>query len=343
MRFDIRIAFAAATLALAACSGNFGSGTSYPGSPGMPPMGGPGSQQQSLPMPGTNPPGSPLPGTTQANGQDANGDTAVVSLASASSGGLQCPTTNGYSCLVRFNAPDQTPAPSPSSTSKGVKSKGKQSPSPSPSPSPAASPVPSGSPADLPSISPDGAGPGENPDPMASGAAASPAPSPTPSGPTMTLKVEAQPKDAPAMVHIPEGSLATVPLMDVTMTPSDDFVVNGNVVVQFTLPQEQITNRGFAVQLFEVQTHRKKHDYRAVYTFNKSTRQGTILSFAFTPPKLTVPKGSTYMFVLYGDDHPSATSTPASSASPSAAPSASPSASPSAPVAPSTIPSPPRK
>lgn len=332
MRFDVRIVFAAGAFALAACSGNFGTGTSYPGSPGMPPVGPNGQQQQSLPMPGTNNNGSPAPGASPFSAQATSGNSAVVPVSTASTTGLQCPVLNGYSCLLRFNAPNETPSPSPSPGAKSAASKGKQkqSASPSPSPSPSASPTPSPQPS---------GSPGDMPDPSESGTPGSPSPSPTPSGPTMTLKIEPQPKDAPTMVHIPTGSLAVVPLMDVTMTPSDDFLVNGNVIAQFTLPQAQIAGRGFAVQLFEVQTHRKKSDYRAIYTFNKSTREGSTLSFAFTPPKLTVPKGSTYMLVLYGDDHPSATPTPESSASPSAEPSAAASASPAGSPLPSPMPS----
>jgi len=142
----------------------------------------------------------------------------------------------------------------------------------------------------------------------------------------MALKLDVLAKDAPAMVHVPVKSMSVVALMQVTLTPSADFKLTGPALAQFTLPKEQLDGRGFALQLFERTTHRKKHSDRAIWEFAKSDRQGNTLTFSFTPPKIDVPKGSTYLLVLYGDDHPA---TPAPSASPSASPTALPSASPS--------------
>ncbi|HEY8296539.1 MAG TPA: hypothetical protein VIG32_00755 [Candidatus Baltobacteraceae bacterium] len=271
MKVTARAAIAALVLGLAACSGNFGTGTSVPGSV-LPPGGG-GSP---LPYPQSVGSGAPA---AQSTAVKSTGDTAVVPITDATNG-LQCPALDGYTCVLRFNVPDATPAPA---ATRGAHA-ASPSPSPSPSPTPAASPSP------------------------ASGA--SPEATATPSGPTMTLKLATLPKDAPAMVHVPAGSLATVALMDVTLTPSADFALDGNAVASFTLPKEQLSGRGFALQLFAVQNRHKKTAYRPIYTFDKSTLAGSTLSFAFRPPKLTVAKGTSYLLVLYGDDQPAATASP---------------------------------
>ncbi|HEY8314624.1 MAG TPA: hypothetical protein VIG51_10715 [Candidatus Baltobacteraceae bacterium] len=323
MKLGVRVACAVVAFALSACSGNFATGTSAPGGPGLPPFG-----QSPAPMPDANASFSPGP-NAESVAANAGGDTANVSLTDATAG-LQCPTVNGYSCLLRFNVPDATPSPSPSPSPKGKKSSrahakpvATPTPTPTPSPSPSPSPTPSASP-------PPAASPLAGHEPA--GASSSPAPRSSPSGPTMRLKVVPQPTDAPALVHVPAGSLATVALMDVTLVPSTDFTIDGNVVAQFTIPAEQLAQRGFAVQLFGVQTHHKKApSYRALYTFNKSSLQGNTLSFTFKPPKIKVVKGTTYLLVLYGDDHPAKPSTspsPNASGLPSASPSPTPSPSP---------------
>lgn len=138
----------------------------------------------------------------------------------------------------------------------------------------------------------------------------------------MTLKFAAKPKDAPGMVHVPLNSLNVTALAMITLTPSADLPLTGPAVVQLTLPKEQLDNRGFALQLFERTFKKKTHSDKAIWTFDKSTREENTLTFSFTPPKITVPKKSTYLLVLFGDDRPSS---PAPSGSPSAPPSASPS------------------
>jgi hypothetical protein len=128
------------------------------------------------------------------------------------------------------------------------------------------------------------------------------------------------------MVHVPANSLDVVPLEAVSIaTNNGDFPLNGWVDGQFTLPKEQVTERGFALQLFQQQTKKGKTSYTPIWTFDKSTLNGSTLSFSFKPPKMTIAKGSTYLLVLYGDDK---SKSPAS-ASPSPSPSASPGAAPS--------------
>ncbi len=276
MRTNLRAIIVVGVLALAACSGNFGTGTSSPGGSMIPP-GAPG-ENQPLSLPSDA--GSASPGASAASvAAPLGGDTAQLALSDAASG-LQCPDVNGYTCLLRLNAPDATPAPSSS-----PKGKTQSTPSPSPSPTPTATPAPS---------------------PLPSGELASPLPSATPTGPTMTLKVAVHPKGAPPMYRPPAGALGTTALMDVTLSPSEKFVLNGNVIAAFSLPKEELAQRGFALQIFQVQTHKKKSStLHPLYSFNKSSRDGSTLTFEFKPPKLTVPKDSTYLLVLYGDDHPS--------------------------------------
>ncbi|MDQ2871980.1 MAG: hypothetical protein M3R35_02495 [Candidatus Eremiobacteraeota bacterium] len=297
MNANLRAIVVASILALAACSGNFGTGTSAPGGSIIPP-GGPGDNQ---PLSAPNAAGTGGPGASAAAvATPPSGNTAQLALSDAASG-LQCPDLNGYTCLLRFNAPDATPTPS-SSTKNKTK--------PTPTPTPAPTPTPS-------------------PSPLPSGALATPSPTPTPAGPTMTLKLAVHPKDAPAMYHPPAGALGTTALMDVMVTPSEKFVLDGNVIAAFTLPKEELPKRGFAVQIFQVQTHKKKSaTLNPLYSYNKSSLDGTTLTFQFKPPKIAVPKNSTYLLVLYGDDHPAAASSAAPSASPSLSPSPAPASSP---------------
>jgi hypothetical protein len=139
------------------------------------------------------------------------------------------------------------------------------------------------------------------------------------------------------MVHVPDNSLDVVPLMMVTLTTNADFTLDGWVDAEFMLPKEQLTDRGFAVQLFAASTKRKHTSYTPIWTFDNSTLDGDTLTFSFKPEKkLTIAKGSTYVLVLYGDDKNKKSSpSPASSASPGATPSAAASVSPSPSASPS--------
>lgn len=149
----------------------------------------------------------------------------------------------------------------------------------------------------------------------------------------MTIKLDALPKDAPAMTNPDPKAVATTALLAVRMTVDADVAINGAASADFTLPQEQIGGRGFAVQLFE-ETHRKKKvidHYLGSYA--QSTLSGTTLHFALTSPAVTVKKGETWLLVLYGDERPSASASPMPSGSPAVSPSAAPSGSPATPAA----------
>lgn len=288
-----------AAMALAACSGgNFSTGTGMPQQGGLPPMG-----QGQTPMPPMDKNGLPVGAATSSASPGPVGN-AAYPIDDAQKG-FACPQMlDGYGCMLSFNLPPPTPAPSPAATSKNGKAKASPTPSPSPSPTPSPSP---------------------SPEPSGS---ASATPKPTASPATITLMAQAPPKDAPKMVHVPANTLDTVPLMMVQLTTNGDFNLDGWANAQFTLPKTEVDGRGFAVQLFQVNKHKKNVDYKPIWTFDKSTLDDTTLTFSFRPPKMTIAKGSTYMLVLYGDDKSTAPSALPSGAPGSATPQASPSAAP---------------
>lgn len=244
-------------------------------------------------LPFTPPPGgvSPLSGETpQANQTPASlaAQTVTYALSSAADG-FACSDTNGYSCLLRFNLPKE---------SSGAP---KQKPSPAPrTAAPSASPT--------------------SPLEDAVSNSSAPAATASPSGPTMALTMTALPNDAPKMVITSKTPLATVALVRVQLVPSDDFTLNGHAVAQFTLPHPELVDRGFAVQVFGETTHGKKHTTTPIITIARSALEGSTLTFRFTPPKLTIPKGRHYLIVLYGDARP-ATPTPVPSPNPFLSPS----------------------
>lgn len=125
------------------------------------------------------------------------------------------------------------------------------------------------------------------------------------------------------MVHVPKDVAKVNALMAVTITTSADFPLDGLAIATFNLPKEQIANRGFALQLFLQRMQGKTKVYAPVLSLDKSSLQKNTLIFGFTPPKMTVTKGNTYVLVLYGDDigtpgaSPTSSATPNSTASPS--------------------------
>ena len=212
--------------------------------------------------------------------------------------GFTCPQSGGFGCTLKLNAPPETPAPSPSPSGS---SRPSASPSPTPSPTPSPSPAPTSS--------------------------GSPAATPTPGAGAFAVTVSALPKDAPKMVITKKDAPPTVAVMMLTLVPSADFVLDGRAVADFTLPKEQVTGRGFAIQFFEETVKHKHHDIHPLYTLAKSTLVKQTLTFSMTPPKLTLPKGRKYFIVLFGDALPPATAAPPTG-SPSPAPDAGAAASP---------------
>ncbi len=138
-------------------------------------------------------------------------------------------------------------------------------------------------------------------------------------------------------------AVATTPLLAVRLTVDGDVTLDGSASADFTIPQEQVGGRGFAIQLFQ-ETQGKHHKVNDHYlgSYSQSTLTGNTLHFDFTPPLVTVKKGETWLFILYGDERPSATGSPAGAGSPPANGSPAPSGAPGASPAPesSTEPTP---
>lgn len=254
-----------------------------------------------------------IPSGTQASpASNATGNSAAQSSASApqslsfafsdAAHGFTCPESNGFGCTIKLNVPPETPAPSTS-----PKATASSSPTPSAAPSASSSASPSATPTATPSA-----------------------------GPSFALTMSALPKDAPKMVITNKDAPPTTAVVLITLVPSADFTLDGRAIAEFTLPKEQLANRGFAIQLFEETVRRKHHDIHPLYTLAKSVLVKQTLTFSMTPPKLTLPKGRKYFVVLYGDQQPVASASPAGSASPaaSASPQVTPSASPKASATP---------
>lgn len=307
------LALAAAALALAACSGNFsGGGGTVPPAPAAP-------QLQTTP-------GAKPSGDTSPNPQ-ASGDTATYPFSQAPAG-LPCPTVGGFSCTLQFNAPAPTPTPTatPKAGAKGKHpAKVKRTPKPTPTPTPTPSPTPSATPS---------AAPGDD-------ASAQPSPAPSssasPADANVTITLDALPKDAPQMQNPSDTALSTTPILALRLKADATIVLDGTAIAEFTLPQDQIGNRTYAVQLYkETQGKKGKHADTYVGGFDESTLDGNKLRFVFTPPKLQIKKDEVWLFVLYAAEVPSASGEPSGSPSGSASPAGS--ASPSPSPAPSDAP-----
>jgi len=298
-----------AALALAACSGNFGTG----GTGGVNPPTGPNAPA----TPAVAASGGASPAVA------ATGDTATYPFSQAPAG-LQCPTVSGYSCLIKFNAP--APTPTPTATPKGKqsasKSKAKPKAKPTASPSPTPSPTPSAAPSTSAAPAADGSA---QPSPAASGSA-----SPSPAAANVTLQLAALPKDAPAMTNPDPKALATTALIALRMHADATIIIDGTAIAEFTLPKDQLGGRSYAIQLYQETTDRKKRrNDKFVGTFSDSTLDGSTLRFVFTPPKLEIKKDEVWLFVLYGGETPSASAIPSGAPGASAQPSGAPSPTPS--------------
>ena len=125
------------------------------------------------------------------------------------------------------------------------------------------------------------------------------------------------------MVHPDTKSAGTVALVALRLRTSVDTTLAGGARLAYTLPKAQIAGRGFAVQLFQETQRKKKSIDTFIGTYDRSTIDGTTLTFSFVTPKLLVKKGETWLLVLYGDERPTeASPSPGASANPSPASSA---------------------
>jgi hypothetical protein len=127
-------------------------------------------------------------------------------------------------------------------------------------------------------------------------------------------------------------AVATVALVSLRLRTDADVTLTGKVLVDYTLPKEQIGGRGFAVQLYHEDVKKKKTTDTFFGSYAKSKLEGTTLHFELDSPPLQIKKDETWLLVLYGDELPSASASPKTSpsGSPSASPSGSPTGSPSA-------------
>ncbi|MEO9171288.1 MAG: hypothetical protein ABI282_04750 [Candidatus Baltobacteraceae bacterium] len=311
MKSALRIAFAATalTLALGACQGGFGgSGTAAPGGVNPP---------VSEPAPGSLNP-TPEPTITESAAPSIGPGDVTYAVASGPKG-LACPQQNGFTCTLYLNLSDAqfaalTASPSPAPSAKGAKHSPTPSPTPTPTPTPDENADESGSP--------------------------SPSPSPTAAGAQVKISLASLPKDAPSMVNPNPKAIATVSLVTLRLITTDDVTLSGHASVQFTLPKEQIGGRGFAIQLFHETVGRKnKRSDQFIGSYSQSKIDDNKLAFSFASPKIIVKKGETWLFVLYGDELPSASASPSPSGSPRASSSPGASGSPVASSSPSASPS----
>ena len=170
-----------------------------------------------------------------------------------------------------------------------------------------------------------------------------PTPAPTASGTHITVHITGLPKDAPKMNNPDPKAVATIALVSLRLRTDADVTLAGKVLVDYTLPKEQIGGRGFAVQLYHEDVKKKKTTDTFFGSYAKSKLEGTTLHFELDSPPLQIKKDETWLVVLYGDELPSASASPKTSTSGSpgepGSPSASPSGPPSGPGSPSGSPS----
>lgn len=118
------------------------------------------------------------------------------------------------------------------------------------------------------------------------------------------------------MINPDPKAVATVPLMEVRLKTDADEILQGKAIAEFTLPKEQIGGRGFAVQLFHESVKKKKTTDDFMGTYSQSKLDKETLRFELAMPKLQVKKDETWLLVLYGDELPSASASPATNPSP---------------------------
>jgi len=217
--------------------------------------------------------------------------------------GMKCPQISvqmqQFNCTLSFNIPPPSPSPSPGSA--GTKATPTPTPTPSPTPTPTAS----------------------SDDEDDSGPAASP--SATPPG-TITMQVEALPKDVPPMTNPDRRALSITPLVAIRLQSDSNFNLNGLASVQYVLPRQQLPSRGFWIQLYNEGVVRGKRVDQFLGTYNKYVSNEQIINFNFATPKLTVKRGQIWLLAMYGLTYPP-NATPAPSPTPSPAASGSPSSS----------------
>jgi hypothetical protein len=309
MKCDMRAGLAALALILASCQGaGLDSGMGGMGGGMEPPVSQPGSMngggigglnngngsngQLAGPNVGSN--GQEQltnPGATLAPNQ------AQYAIAQGPTG-MKCPQvlqyTQPYNCNVAFNIP--TPSPGPSGAAKSTAA---PTASPTPTPQPTAS-------------SDDDSDDSDD----------TPAPTSSPGG-TMTMEVEPLPKDVPSMTNPNPMLMHVTPLVGIRLQSNLDFVLNGQALVQYTLPQIQYTGRVFTLQLYNETSLRGKRIDQLIATYSKfTTPSSNQVQFQFTTPRVTVRHTQIWLLAMYGAQlPPGSTPTPSPTPAPSGSPS----------------------
>lgn len=289
---------AGAACALAACSGNLGSGGVSSGLPGVP-----GSQGYQQPQG----PGSVAPASRERAVEGAvfvTPDLATIPL----------PTVDGFSLVLALASPGPSASPSagasalPSGAAHGLRTKMSrvtvvaQAVIPSASPTAVASARPSGAPSPAASGSPT---PGASSSPRAG--TRSPSPRPSQSPPKIDTKLVIYPNYAPdAPTPQPSGNVQTYtkrhPIVRGYISPALDVTLYGLGAARFTIPAtEQLPGRGYTIAIF---TSVKHHKPAMVANDTAATIENNVVSSALATP-ITLKKGTGYDIVLYGDDLPS--------------------------------------
>ena len=141
------------------------------------------------------------------------------------------------------------------------------------------------------------------------------------------------------MINPDAKALATEPLLALRVRTDSNVSIAGHATAIFTLPKSQIGGRGFAIQLFHESIGKHdKHTDTYFGSYAKSTMKDDTLRFELSLPPITVKKDEIWLFVLYGDEQPELSPSPATSGSPAA--SSSPMANGSSAASASPVPSP---
>jgi hypothetical protein len=146
------------------------------------------------------------------------------------------------------------------------------------------------------------------------------------------MLVEPLPTDVPTMSNPDPRAMHIVPAVALRLQSDTNFALNGYASVSYTMPQQVVIGRTFAIQLYSESSLRGQRTDQYLATYTKSTMTNNTVQFAFPMPKVTVPRGQVWLLALYGMTFPSGT-TPSPSPSPSSG------ASPSASGSPSPTPS----
>ena len=96
----------------------------------------------------------------------------------------------------------------------------------------------------------------------------------------------------------------TLALFSIHLDADADAVLQGKAYADFTVPQDQLDNRMFAVQLFRETVSKKKVTDSYIGSYIESKVEGNTVSFGLDVPKFQIKKDEVWLIVLYGEDIP---------------------------------------